>query len=109
MIAIRHILAIIVTVCITVSTILGGFQKEEAQYPSNTLESKVLKFEGLGEAILNFTEHTLTLSAFFPCYFYDATEYKFAPYKSFVVSKAHLLVNLFSRNAFYVFVSINAP
>lgn len=109
MVAIQHILALIITVCITASTILGGFHKQEDLRSANTLESKVLKFEGPSEAILNITEKTLSSSTFFPHYFYERTDYKHNFHKSFIRAKEHLLVNPFSRNAFYVFISINAP
>lgn len=105
----QQILSVILSVCITVSSILCGFQEKPAVHAAASGHSKVFKFEGPGLAILNFTGKSLSQSIFFPDDLYDRDIYKFGLYKKIQLLREYFLINPFLRNVFYVFVSINAP
>lgn len=103
-----HILPLILAICIVASSILCGFQEHKSASALGT-GTKTVKFELPAAVVLNFAENTLSHSAFLPCFIYNKVSYSFDLYKENIPVKEHLLVNPYLRNAFYVFVSINAP
>lgn len=103
----KHILPLILAICIAATSVFSGPSSHSQESP--LAGAKTVKFELPTVAVLNFVENALSHSAFLPLFFYSHTFNSFDLYKEEIRTKEHFLVNPYLRNAFYVFVSINAP
>lgn len=103
----QHILPFLLAICIAVASVFSS----PSRYSQESLFEgmKTVKFEQPTVAVLNFVEHSLSQSAFLPIFLYSQVYTTFDFYKEDIRRKEHFLVNPYLRNAFYVFVSINAP
>lgn len=103
----QHILPLLLAICIAAASIFSGpsHYSQESQFSGE----KSAKFEMPTLGVLNIVENTLLHSAFLPIFIYCQADSAVDIYKEEIRTKEHFLVNPYLRNAFYVFVSINAP
>ena len=97
-------------VCMTASSMLGGFQITSPVDAHSSKEFKIYNVESPGLAILSQSEKPLTSIVNLQEYFLGGKiSFDLHFLNLLTLTRESLLINSFMRNVFYVVISINAP